>query len=103
MYKFKLSYLIILLLGFSEHIFSQLHARGMDFDDESYQQVPKKARLTRALDDLPSTFSLKAYAPYPKSQENYGTCAAWASAYCGRTMVNAIKNNWTDRDYISKN
>ncbi|MFD2147867.1 C1 family peptidase [Mucilaginibacter antarcticus] len=28
---------------------------------------------------------------------------AWSGAYCGRTIIEAIKNNWTDRNYITAN
>ncbi len=103
MYKLKFCCILFFLLGFGDGLYAQQHARGMDVDDQAYQKAPKKARLTRALDILPSKASIKAYAPYPKSQEQFGTCAAWASAYCGRTMIDAIKNNWTDRDFITKN
>src|SRR5690606_3882908 len=74
---------------------------GMDFDDEAYAQVPKKASLTRSLAILPESSSLKMYAPLPGYQSVYGTCTSWAIAYCGRTMVEAIKNNWTDRNMIT--
>lgn len=74
----------------------------MDINDGAYATAPKKARLTRALDVLPSSASIKQYTPFPKTQDQYGTCAAWASAYCGRTTVDAIKNNWTDRAMITQ-
>lgn len=76
-------------------------ATGLDFNDAAYQQAPKKAKLTRALSVLPAKASIKQYAPYPKSQEQFGTCVAWSSAYCGRTIVEAVKNNWTDRNFIT--
>ncbi|HZY36893.1 MAG TPA: C1 family peptidase [Mucilaginibacter sp.] len=85
----------------AEAAFSQSHPRGLDFNDASYASAPKKATLTRALDALPAQASIKQYAPYPKTQEQYGTCTAWASAYCGRTILDAIKNNWTDKDLIT--
>jgi Papain family cysteine protease/Domain of unknown function (DUF4384) len=77
------------------------YVKGMDFDDENYAIVPKKAKLTRSLESVPTTVSLKQFTPFPKTQGQFGTCAAWASAYCGRTMVEAIKNNWTDRELIT--
>ncbi len=75
----------------------------MDFDDNSYTDIKKKAKLTRGLEIIPASFSIKQYTPLPKSQGMFGTCAAWASAYCGRTMVEAIKNNWTDKKTITAN
>jgi hypothetical protein len=53
-------------------------------------------------DDLPFSVSLKDYAPVPGNQGTTSTCAAWASAYAGRTILEAIKNNW-GRDSASKN
>jgi len=105
MRSYKLSWLISLSLfiAVSKLSVAQPHHRGLDFDDKSYASAPKKATLTRALDALPSSASIKDYAPYPKTQGQYGTCTAWASAYCGRTLVDAIKNNWTNRDFITQN
>lgn len=91
------SLFIFLALGAN----AQTHPRGLDFDDASYAKAPEKATLTRALDTVPAEASIKNYAPYPKTQGQYGTCTAWASAYCGRTMVDAIKYKWTNRDSIT--
>lgn len=102
MYNSGRYFYMLFLLMMGSSLFAQPHSRGMDIDDKGYQQVPKKAKLTRALDVLPPNASIKQYAPYPKTQDKYGTCAAWASAYCGRTMVDAIKYNWTNRDSITK-
>ena len=77
--------------------------RGLDFDDVGYEMVLKKATLTRSLENLPAASSLKMYAPYPKSQGEHGTCTAWASAYCGRTIVEAVKKEWSDRKLITEN
>jgi hypothetical protein len=97
--RYLLTSLLVLLCiyGWAQAPF----ATGLDFNDSGYQQIPKKATLTRALTILPPKASIKQYAPYPKSQEQYGTCVAWSSAYCGRTIVEAIKNNWTDRTFIT--
>jgi hypothetical protein len=93
---------VLLCVGFYGRAQAQ-YATGLDFDDAGYQQVPKKATLTRALTVLPAQASIKQYAPYPKNQEQYGTCVAWSGAYCGRTIIEAIKNNWTDRNFITAN
>ncbi len=81
----------------------EIKFRGLDFDDDGYEKVLKKAKLTRGLEALPVTTSLKMYAPYPKTQGSHGTCTAWATAYCGRTIVEAIKKEWKDREYITEN
>lgn len=73
----------------------------MVFDDADYTIVKKKASLTRGLTSLPEAASIKQYAPTPKSQGAYSTCVAWASAYCGKTIVEAIKHNLTDKAAIT--
>ncbi|SMO44457.1 C1 family peptidase [Solitalea koreensis] len=99
----RFSYIIIICL-FSNVIHAQNNfPKGLDFDDENYSQVPKKAKLTRGLESVPSKASLKLYAPTPKSQGDHGTCTAWATAYCARTIVESIKNNLTDKEQITAN
>ncbi|WP_316811053.1 C1 family peptidase [Pedobacter heparinus] len=78
------------------------YVKGMDFNDEAYAAIPQKAKLTRSLTALPSSASIKTYAPTPSSQGAYGTCTSWAVAYCGRTIVEAVKNNWTDQKMITE-
>ena len=79
------------------------YATGMDFDDETYSAIPQKAKLTRGLEIVPAAVSLKAFAPIPENQGDHGTCTSWAAAYCGRTILQAIKNNWKDVNLITKN
>ena len=100
--KYRFS-LILFLLAAQLSKAQNKYTRGMDFDDASYSEIPKKAKLSRSLESVPASFSLKKYAPIPESQGMYGTCTAWASAYCGRTIVEAIKNNWTDKKIITAN
>ena len=99
----KLKYLIILyiLITINKSAFGQNYPRGLDFNDSAYAMVPRKAPMLRDLDAIPSQASLKDYAPHPKTQGEYLTCTAWACAYCARTMVDAIKNNWTNKDSIT--
>ena len=80
---------------------SQSFGKGLDFDDVSYQSIDKKAKLTRSLEIIPTNGSVKQFAPTPGNQSYYGTCTAWATAYCGRTIVEAVKNNWTDKNFIT--
>ncbi|WP_316787182.1 C1 family peptidase [Pedobacter frigiditerrae] len=92
----------LVLLSLCINTFSQTpYGRGLDLDDNAYKATPKKAKLTRNLDIVPSAASIKMYAPTPGHQSYYGTCTAWASAYCGKTIVDAIKHNWTDKAYIT--
>ncbi|HMI01225.1 MAG TPA: C1 family peptidase [Pedobacter sp.] len=80
----------------------QPYRMGMNFDNESYRVVKKKAKLTRSLESLPESASIKQFSPIPGNQGMYSTCTAWASAYCGRTIVDAVKNNWLDKTYITE-
>ncbi len=85
-------------------VFAQDYGTGLQFNDENYDKVKQKAPLTRSLyNNLPSQASLKMYAPIPKSQGAYGTCVGWSTAYCALTIVEALKNGWTDKDYITDN
>jgi hypothetical protein len=100
----KRALILIIGISISQLILAQpRYNTGMDFDDAAYAAIPKKAKLTRALESLPPTASLKIYAPIPGNQGQYGTCTAWATAYCARTIVEAIKNEWTDKKTITAN
>ncbi len=103
MTKIKIPHLLLLLLLMSPApvLYAQSYTRGLVFNDAAYVVMPKKATLTRALDSVPARASIKEFSPTPKSQGQYGTCTAWACAYCARTMIDAIRNNWTNKDSIT--
>lgn len=72
--------------------------------DSLYDTFSQKSPLTRSFyEGAPTSFSLKNYAPYPGNQGQYGTCTGWAVAYAARTMLEAQKNDWTDRTMITEN
>lgn len=74
------------------------YGTGLIFNDEEYQRVPLKASLTRSLyTHIPESFSLKKYAPIPKSQGSYGTCTAWSIAYAAMTILESKEENRTNR------
>jgi len=104
----KLLFLLILFFSFS-FINAQVEdgqGTGLNFNDEQYRNDLMKVPLTRSLygsNSIPVSASLKKYAPTPKSQGNYGTCVGWASAFCGYTIINAKKNNWTNKATIDAN
>jgi hypothetical protein len=95
--------LIILLLPYICTA-QELFPMGISSEEDiAYQQIPLKSVLTRSCyDNLPTNYSLKPNAPYPKRQE-YGTCTTWAVAYTARTILEALKNRWTDRSLITQN
>ena len=96
--------LTLLLVGFllTLNLFSQDFdedfGTGLKFDENMYETVPQSVPLvTRSYTALPSSYSLKPYAPTPKSQGRQGSCVGWASAYGARTIAYAIKNNWKNQ------
>jgi hypothetical protein len=72
--------------------------------DEAFEDLPVKARLvSENYRGVGSKASLAKYAPTPKSQGKYGTCTAWAAGYCGRTILEAQRQGWTDQSVIDAN
>ena len=63
---------------------------------------PKQAQLMeRDFRSLPSSSSLLQYCPTPQSQGQYGTCTSWAVAYAFRTILDAVRYGWTDKQKIT--
>lgn len=78
-------------------------AKGLILDDEAYSATPQKATLlTRDFATMPTSASLKKYCPVPGDQGTYGTCVAWSSTYAARSIIEAIRHNWTDPEVIKK-
>jgi C1A family cysteine protease len=93
--------LFLTLIVISSTIFIKLNGQevglGLVFDDAKYEASIKKAVLTRSLySEIPSTYSLKKFAPEPKSQGQYGTCVGWSTCYAGMTILESISKNRTD-------
>jgi len=102
----SLTFLFVLLSSF--FVLAQVEdnqGTGLNFNDEQYGVDLMKAPLTRSLygSSLPSSSSLKKWAPTPKSQGNFGTCVGWSSAFCAFTILEAKKNEWTDKATIDAN
>lgn len=82
---------------------AQHRALGLVYDPEEAARIPKKPQLvTRDFDVLPSSASLLKYCPYPGDQEQYGTCTSWATTFHARTIAEAIRQGWTDRQAITR-
>lgn len=96
-------------LGASATAFSQqqeLFPMGLPTEPDEYynNEVQVKAKLTNSnYRDIASKASVKQYAPIPQSQGQYGTCAAWATGYCARTILEAKRYGWTDKKKITEN
>lgn len=81
--------------------YSQFPTGLEEASDEDYAKIPTIVPLvTRSFNALPSSYSLKAYCPTPKSQGTQSSCVGWASAHGARTISNAVKNGW--KNNISK-
>ncbi|MGJ8743179.1 C1 family peptidase [Polaribacter sp.] len=93
---FLLIFCILLpTLLFSQDENEEQFGTGLLFDEALYEGVPQSVPLvTRSFTKLPTSFSLKAYAPTPGNQGSQGSCVGWASAYGARTIANAITKNW---------
>lgn len=95
----------LLFLFSTLYLFAQeeFFMTGLLPDDGTYDQLPRKAELlTRDYTVLPSRYSLLPYCPEVRSQSRYGTCASWAAAYAARTITEAVKYGWTDREKITR-
>ena len=96
---------LIIFLLFGSFVFSQnQRSTGLLFDDEAYKKTPLKARNV-AFQDVVTEFtsaSLKQFVPTVMDQGGYGTCVGWASAYYGRTILEARLTNTTGIEAITK-
>ncbi|MCW3093223.1 MAG: cysteine protease [Ferruginibacter sp.] len=70
---------------------------GDNTDENEFNKISKSAqRATRDLSDLPSSASIKEYAPVPGHQGEHGTCVAWSTCYAARTISYCIQHQITD-------
>ena len=91
-----------LILYISQSLLAQDHGFGVLLDSSLYKNSPTAAPLMRGdYDNLPLTVSLKEYTPTPGNQGYTSTCAAWSSAYAGRTILDAVKYNWNKKQIDS--
>ncbi len=94
-YKCNL-FLIFFIFLVSIPVSAQDFGLGLLLDDSLYSNSPLAAPLMRGdYIDLPSASSLKSFTPTPGYQGPYGTCAGWSTGYAARTILEAIKHNWS--------
>ena len=101
----KLSTLFLLTLIFFCGSLSAQYSRGLlpEGDDE-YAKLPERTPLvTRSYTVMPPRFSMRQNAPRPRNQGGNGNCTGWAAGYCARTIIEARRRGWTDRDQITRN
>ncbi|MCX6191169.1 MAG: DUF4384 domain-containing protein [Flavobacteriia bacterium] len=102
----KIHYAIAIAAFFSNgSTMAQTYYTGIpEGRDTLYDQVDKKAILKESnYRDVGSRFSIKEYAPIPGDQGQYGTCAAWATTYCARTILESVAFEEKDKEKITKN
>jgi len=85
--------ILSLILVFTLFAFSKMPSLGLIFDDVAYMNTPKTASLTTKDANIPSSASIKAYAPRVGDQGQTGTCTAWATAYGARTILESVVYN----------
>ncbi len=70
---------------------------GDNTDESEFNKIARSPeRASRDLNSIPSSFSLKAYAPIPGDQGKAGTCVAWSSSYAARTISYCLQHLITD-------
>ena len=100
----KFGFAVLLLLALAAPLVSQEYPRGAILDESRYNSLPRKAaQISRSIDSLPQSASLKQYTPAPGSQGKYGTCTAWASAYAARTIAESVALNRRNRLLTTEN
>ena len=89
----KIIFLLVLFL--SVNLSAQEFGFGCLLDSALYANSPTAAPLMRGdYDNLPASASLKDFTPTPGNQGSTSTCAGWAAAYAGRTILEALRNKW---------
>ena len=97
----RTTFVLLLLTTLCSLAGQSRYPTGEVFDAELYNGLPLKAKVsTRSV--LPPRVSLEAYCPTPGNQGDYGTCAAWSSAYHFRTIIEAKQRGLTDRAAIDR-
>lgn len=74
---------------------------GDNTDESEFNRIARSPeRASRDLNSIPSSYSLKAYAPIPGDQGKAGTCVAWSSSYAARTISYCLQHLITDPEQI---
>jgi hypothetical protein len=91
---------LLLLLGASDLWSQHEITPGVQFNDDRYKQIPRRA-TRRGAKSVPKNTSLKIYAPQAGNQADRSTCLAWATAYA-LTIQEARQLGVTDKEQIQK-
>ncbi len=97
----KIKTLLMLLLAFTVNSQAQIFSLGANFDLHKYNQAPLANLSSMGFGDLPSSYSLKMYAPLIADQGMYGTCVGWSTSYAAMTIAWARYLGETNTDIIT--
>lgn len=90
-----------LLVNASESQTKRIYFTGDKTDETNFNKISKSApRTTRGAENLPSSYSLKSFAPPVGDQGDHGTCVAWSAGYAARTISFCIQHQITDPQKI---
>ncbi len=97
----KAFFLYVLCFGLCFQILNaqtrRVYFTGDNTDESTFNQIARSPeRASRDLNSIPSSFSLRAYAPIPGDQGKSGTCVAWSSSYAARTISYCLQHLITD-------
>lgn len=94
-----LTFFCLLWSGFSVLAQEDL-VGGLVWNDEEYNQQPLKIGYDLAAVGLPPAHSLKHYCPPVINQGSTNTSVAWAVAWYGRTLVQAVTCGRKEHSYL---
>jgi len=96
-------FLIIIAISFAtEAQNKRKYFTGDNTGENEFNKISKSPiQTTRGIENSPSSFSIKQYAPVPGDQGSHGTCVAWSTAYAARTISYCITHHITDQDKIN--
>jgi C1A family cysteine protease/uncharacterized membrane protein len=88
----RINSLILILLSFNLSYAQKFNSKGcITSPADTSQILIKKSTISRG-NYLPSNFSLKEYCPTAGNQGSIGSCASWATAYAGLTIIKRIES-----------
>jgi len=99
MKKFKA--LVLLLFILSGNMHAQIFSMGANFNLDQYNKAPLADLSAMGFGELPSSYSLKMYAPLVADQGFYGTCVGWSTSYAAMTIAWAKYLGETNTDKIT--
>lgn len=79
---------------------------GLIMDDDEYDRLPYMSdniQINTGQKSISRKVDLSSYCPEIRHQGDIASCVGWAAGYAAMTIERAVKNNWSDKKYISEN